>query len=82
MKRILIGIAALLTSFLIYAVGMTAYMEYHKSVDESGWTLSTIALLLVAVVIVTSPVINYWEAKARRWFGLDPKPEEKEDSDQ
>ena len=82
MKRHLIGIAAVLVSFLIYAVGMTSFQRYDKLVDESGWNLEVVVHLLIAVVIVTAPVMNSWEAKARRWFGLEPKPEKKEDSDQ
>lgn len=78
MKDFLKKAVALFIAVLIYAVGMSSWSYYQ---DTNDWNFASILALFVAVIIVTVPVMNYWEAKARRWVGVaeTPKPESNED---
>ena len=64
-----------LLAAIIYGTGMNLYQIYSDRVDKQGWDFETIAYLVIAVIIVTSPVINYWEAKLLKLFGMNREEE-------
>lgn len=68
-----------LLAAIIYSVGMNLYQIYSDRVDKQGWDFETIAYLVIAVIIVTGPVINYWEAKLLKLFGMAQEKEVSEE---
>ena len=79
MKNFIKKTLIFLLAAIIYSVGMNLYMIYSDRVDKQGWDFETIAYLVLAVIIVTGPVINYWEAKLLKLFGMSQEKEVSED---
>lgn len=65
------SILAILIAIVIYFLGISLYLAYFERASKDDWSLGTVAMLITVVCLVAAPIINYWEAKARRWFGLD-----------
>ncbi len=75
MKNFIKKTLIFLLAAIIYSVGMNLYQIYSDRVDKQGWDFETIAYLVIAVIIVTGPVINYWEAKLLKLFGMSQAEE-------